>query len=181
MATDKVELQKIAILVDRFKEGDEEAFRELVFATQNKLFKTCYFITSNNEQAEDLTQETFVKVYKKLKELDDSKLFLGWMYRIAKNCFLDQLKLNEAKIEKGSASLVLLEDDKAKPEHDLHDLRVILNEFEEADRLLITLIELEEFSYAEAAQVFESTEDSIRSRIARLRKSLREKWLKKTT
>jgi RNA polymerase sigma-70 factor (ECF subfamily) len=79
-------------LVERFKTGDEEAFNEIVRTYQKKVYFLCYRMLETHEDAADLSQETFVRAYGALKKFDGRSGLYTWLYRIAMNLCLNQVK-----------------------------------------------------------------------------------------
>jgi len=88
-----------AALVTRAREGDQDAFRLLVERHSVKLFQLAFRMTGNEQDAEDLVQETFLRAYKQLNRFQ-SRAGLGtWLYRIAANCSLDLLRRQKRRGE----------------------------------------------------------------------------------
>ena len=88
-----------AALVTRAREGDQDAFRLLVERHSVRLFQLAFRMTSNEQDAEDLVQETFLRAYKQLSRFQ-SRAGLGtWLYRIAANCSLDLLRRQKRRGE----------------------------------------------------------------------------------
>src|SRR3954465_3500574 len=79
-------------LVRRAQEGDLTAFDVLIQRYQERVYATIYHMTSNHEDANDLTQETFVKAYKALTSFKGDSGFFTWVYRIAVNKTINFLK-----------------------------------------------------------------------------------------
>ena len=88
-----------AALVTRAREGDQDAFRLLVERHSVRLFQLAFRMTGNEQDAEDLVQETFLRAYKHLSRFQ-SRAGLGtWLYRIAANCSLDLLRRQKRRGE----------------------------------------------------------------------------------
>ena len=79
-------------LVDDFKRGDEQAFNELVRSYQQPVYQTARRLLGSHEEAEDLSQEVFVKAYRKLKDFRGDSSFFTWIYRITVNLSLNALR-----------------------------------------------------------------------------------------
>lgn len=79
-------------LVFRAKQGDSEAFAELVRSCQERVFRTILSFTRNVQDADDLMQETFLQAYRNLGEFKEQSSFFTWVYRIAVNRTLNFLK-----------------------------------------------------------------------------------------
>jgi len=79
-------------LVKQAKQGDVEAFTELVRRFQEKIYHTILSLTRNQQDADDLAQETFMHAYKSLRNFKQRSTFYTWIYRIAVNLTLNFLK-----------------------------------------------------------------------------------------
>ncbi len=77
-------------LTQRAKRGDREAFAELIEIYKDKIFQLAYRMVGNREDAEDIAQETFLRVYANLHAYDESYKFSTWIYRIATNLCIDR-------------------------------------------------------------------------------------------
>ena len=91
--------EKLIILA---KNGQETAFSALVQRYLSLVYNFSFRYTSSTTDAEDITQEVFIKVWRNLKKFDDSKAFRPWLYKIAKNTSLYWLK---KKVDKPFAAL----------------------------------------------------------------------------
>jgi RNA polymerase sigma-70 factor (ECF subfamily) len=103
-----------AARLDRARQGDEEAFRELVERHSTEVFRLAYRLTGNRENAEDVVQETFLKAYRSLHRFDARSAFGTWLYRIAANCAVDVLRRGE-RHDKRQATPVAQDDDGVDP------------------------------------------------------------------
>lgn len=81
-----------ARLVSLAKDGEREAFAELVNIYKGKLFHLAYRMLSNRQEAEDVVQDTFMRMYEHLERYDASHKFSTWIYRIATNLCIDRLR-----------------------------------------------------------------------------------------
>ncbi len=81
-------------IVLRAREGDSEAFRVLVERHSRSVFRLAYRMTRSEPDAEDVVQETFVKVFKNLNSYEERANFSTWLFRIAANCSVDWLRRN---------------------------------------------------------------------------------------
>lgn len=81
-----------ARLVKLARKGDQGAFAELVDLYKDKLFHLGYRMLSNRHEAEDVVQETFLRVHKNWSRYDDKQKFSTWIYRIATNLCIDRLR-----------------------------------------------------------------------------------------
>src|SRR5262245_28455356 len=78
--------------VERARAGDPEAFRSLVERHSRSVFRLAFRMTGNEEDAEDVVQETFLRAYRQLPQFESRANFGTWLYRIATNCSFDLLR-----------------------------------------------------------------------------------------
>ncbi len=78
-----------SVAVARVKAGDGDAYRALVDRHSRGVFRLAYRMTGNEQDAEDIVQETFLRAYKQLHRYESRASFGTWLYRIAANCSLD--------------------------------------------------------------------------------------------
>ena len=81
-----------AAAVARARTGDREAFRELVERHSRHIFRLAYRMTGNEEDAEDVVQETFLRAYRGLPRFEAKASFSTWIHRIASNCAVDLMR-----------------------------------------------------------------------------------------
>src|SRR5436190_22699029 len=88
-----------AAAAEQARKGDQQAFRVLVERHSRALFRLAFRMTGNEQDAEDLVQETFLRAYKQLANFDSRSAFGTWLYRIATNCSLDLLRRRKIRGE----------------------------------------------------------------------------------
>uniref|UniRef100_A0A7C6AF29 Sigma-70 family RNA polymerase sigma factor n=1 Tax=candidate division WOR-3 bacterium TaxID=2052148 RepID=A0A7C6AF29_UNCW3 len=92
-------------LVRRYKNGDENAFDSLFERYQQPIYSICYRFVRNEDDARELTQEVFIKIYQNLKRFNEKSKFFTWVYRIAVNtCISFKRKYHETTELDGSIS-----------------------------------------------------------------------------
>ena len=107
-----------AVAVARARAGDQDAFGMLVERHSIRLFQLVYRMTGNEQDAEDMVQETFLRAYKQLNRFE-SRAGLGtWLHRIAANCSLDLLRKRKRQDERVDA--VQLESEQPIPDLSSH-------------------------------------------------------------
>ena len=79
-------------MIEEAKNGNFEAFGELISLYEKKIYNYCLRLTNRREDAEDLTQEVFVRVYKALKGFKGNSQFSTWIFRIAHNICIDHYR-----------------------------------------------------------------------------------------
>lgn len=174
-------------LVKRAREGDLQAYDELVQRYQERIYATIYHMTSNHEDANDLAQETFIKAFQALRSFKGGSSFYTWIYRIAVNKTINFLKqrrhkghmsLNELDFNaENDPDLVALISDKT-PQRDagLNELKEKLNEamqrLSEPHRLVVTLHDVQGLAHEDIAEIMECNIGTVRSRLFYARQQL---------
>ena len=80
------------IIIDQILEGDTNAFSVLVDRYKDLVFTLAIRMVKNREEAEEVSQDTFIKVYKSLSKFKGNSKFSTWIYKVAYNTCLDRLK-----------------------------------------------------------------------------------------
>ena len=187
-------------LIRRLKARDESAFREMVRTYQDQVYNLVFRMLGNHEEAEDLSQDVFVTVFKSIDKFRGDSKLSTWLYRIAanqcKNRYkylarrqfhaakpLDELSERDAAGRDGgpvmSLQAQISEPDKIVEGKRLE--RAIQQEIaglEEEQRLLVVLRDIQGLSYQEMAGITELPEGTVKSRLHRARMNLK-KRLKK--
>src|SRR5260370_10381144 len=78
--------------VERVLAGDQDAFRLLVERHSRSLFRLAYRVTGNEQDAEEVVQDAFLRAYRKMDRFESRANFGTWLYRIAVNCALDRMR-----------------------------------------------------------------------------------------
>src|SRR2546427_11279462 len=102
-----------AAVLARARQGDSEAFRALVERHSRSVFRLAFRMTGNEQDAEDVVQETFLRAYKQLNRFESRAGFGTWLHRIAANCSLDLLR--KRKRQDDQVDAVELESEERLP------------------------------------------------------------------
>ncbi len=94
-----------AAAAEEARKGNQHAFRVLVERHSRPVFRLAYRMTGNEQDAEDLVQETFLRAYKQLHRFDGRATFATWLYRICANCSLDLIRLRNNRREQQTWSV----------------------------------------------------------------------------
>lgn len=97
--------QNDQILIDRLCSGDQKAFTDLVGQYKKKVYYLAYDITGDHHEAEDISQEVFMKVYRALKRFRRDSKMSSWLHQITVNASIDFLRRKSAKPAKSMAEL----------------------------------------------------------------------------
>src|SRR5690242_7252977 len=93
-----------AAFVTKARTGDPDAFRVLVERHSRSLFRLAFRMTGNEQDAEDVVQESFLRAYRQLARFDERASFGTWLYRIASNCSLDLVRSKKRRSERVAAA-----------------------------------------------------------------------------
>jgi RNA polymerase sigma-70 factor (ECF subfamily) len=176
----QVEADADALIVAEVRAGKVAAFDQLVLKYRERIYAIIYNLTSNREDASDLTQDAFIRAFQSINSYGGQSSFFTWLYRIAVNGARTHLRKNRLRtffsIEQASEEEntpewlnTLAVEAGAEKEVFARDLRQRLNEsFQKLSikhRTVITLFEIDGLSHAEIAEVMECTEGTVRSRL----------------
>ncbi len=167
------------LLINRILTGDKGAFRVLVERYQNLVFTIAFRITNNREEAEEVAQDVFMKVYNNLGGFKGDSKFSSWLYRIAHNTGLTKIrgrkeehKQIDTTTDYYAGPSVLNE---AEQSFTKADLNKAISMLEPEEATIITLFYLSEQSLDEIAEILNIEPNAAKVRLFRSRKKLREK------
>lgn len=177
-----MEKEKIKRLVLQAGQGDRAAFGELYEETGRSVYFNCLKLLGNAQQAEDITQDTFMKALEKLDSLKEPENFSAWVNRIAINNCKMYFRKNPRTAEEESEKIIddtpdseLIPDDYADSEE---KRRIIMNIIDTAltdeQRQTIILYYFDMMSVAEIAEIMECSVGTVTSRLSAARKKIRE-------
>ena len=175
-------------LISKSKKGDFLAFEILINKYSKQVFNILLRLLGNREDAEDVSQEVFVKVYKKLHTYKGNSQFYTWLFRIAINAGKDHLKkkkweypletLGEDRFSFPQGHSVGPEATVINKEKKELILRALM-ELKLEQRAIIILRDIQGFSYEEISGILGISIGTVKSRISRTRKTLKEKLINK--
>ncbi len=175
-----------AALVRRAQAGDQLAFREVVERYQSKVFSIIYGILRNHNDAEDIAQQVFTKVYFSIRSFDFRSSLLTWIYKITVNECYDYLrkkKVRKLVYESDFTEEDTLRMENSEPARDQRppvdvtlaqrDLALkLLAKLPEEERTLLLLKEVEGHSVEELAEMTGINENTIKVKLVRARQKL---------
>lgn len=176
-------------LVERARNGDREAFRQLVVAYQERIFIIIRGMVRNQEDARDIAQDVFIKAYSSLDSFRGQSSFYTWLYRIAVNMTIDfrrkmdrkQESAYDDRIEPDSVEGAIVPGSTQYSPHRAYlgkelgiNIRRAMDSLPPDQRTAIVLRELEGLSYKEIADIMECSQGTVMSRLFYGRKKLQE-------
>jgi RNA polymerase sigma-70 factor (ECF subfamily) len=186
-------------LIARLLERDEQAFNDIMRLYQDKVFSLIFRMLGNRPEAEDVTQEVFITVFKNIESFRGEAKFTTWLLRIAANHSKNRIKHLARRPTEGAdpddvSQLRALPDRPAPPVQSRIDtpdtlleaaqterlMQEAIANLPEDQRLLVVLRDVEEMSYQEIEEITGLPEGTIKSRLHRARMAIKE-WVDKHT
>ena len=157
-----------------FGNSQRSAFRRLVANSRERLYRMAYAWTGDASLADDLVQQTMLKALSNQKQLRDFAAAEGWLFRIMTNCLTDYRRAKREFLTGDSLEII----EHTTPEHRageqqlVQKVRQAVQKLPINHRLVVTLVDLEEFSYASVAQILDIPVGTVMSRLYRGRRAL---------
>ncbi len=172
--------QKEKELIKRIRDGEPQAFSILVGHYQQPLYNLILQIVSSPEDAEELTQDAFVKAFKKLGSFRGDSGIFTWLYRIAYNTAISAARKRKTVFHDFDDKTMNnipdeLVDEVLNREEDetlLHSMKVAIEQLRPEEKALITLYHLQGRSVCEIATIMKITNDNVKVKLFRTRKKI---------
>lgn len=164
------------VLIQKVKNGDHKAFRELYDRNVSSLYRFMSQFTKDRDQLQDWVQRAFIKSYENISSFDGISMYATWLFKIA----LNEMKMDLRRAGRISSSV--FEEDMHPVEEDDGEfvwdqvMKVWLNELDEIKRSVFILYEVEGYSHSEIAVMLNLRESTSRTILTRTKKWLKEKW-----
>jgi RNA polymerase sigma-70 factor, ECF subfamily len=168
------------LLVRRAAAGDESAYSKLIQAYQSRLYNFVRSMVQNEELAEDITQESFVKAYFSLSKLKEPARFKSWLFRIANNNTLDYLRKKKLPMQEVDEAVRESYVDERNPEAGAIEgersahIWAALKKLKPEQRNILVMCDIQGLSYAEIAEALGVPFGTVQSRIFYARKKLKD-------
>lgn len=175
------------MLINRAKSGDEQAFEKIVKLYEKNVYNSALYIAKNREDAFDISQEVFLKLWRTLPSYRGDASLKTWVATITRTCAIDYIR---ARNQKQTSSLTYEEDEKeidvidedtaSNPEKSFEQkeraaaVRKAVGALPEPIRETLILREFHDLSYAEIANIQKISEGTVKSRISRGREQIKE-------
>ncbi|WP_010631745.1 RNA polymerase sigma factor SigW [Sporolactobacillus vineae] len=179
--------QKEKRLIKKVKKGDHQAFADLVDRYKNSVCSICLRMVGNREEAEDLSQEAFIRAYNNISKFDSDRKFSTWLFRIATNLSIDSLRRKKPSVSldaeipgtEGLALNTLLPGNTVPP-----DEQIVMAETEQwiqkeigalpdKYRSAVILKYVEDLSLKEISEIMRLPVGTVKTRVHRGREMLR--------
>jgi RNA polymerase sigma-70 factor (ECF subfamily) len=172
-------------LIQQLKQGNEPAFRWLVDNYRNRVFHTVLNIVQDEAEAEDATQEVFIKVYESVSQFKQESALSTWIYRIAVHKALDKIRRRKTRQRLHQLMPWWMPDEKKSEASEFHHpgiqlehkekaavLFAAINSLPEKQRVAFTLIKVQGMSYEEATGIMDQSIKAVESLITRAKANL---------
>lgn len=161
--------------------GDRQAFERIVETYRDQVYWTAYNLVLDSEDARDVAQQSFIKVWKALPEYDFEKSFSGWVSRITANCAIDLLRARKhiEPLESEDTSVPSLIQPFASSLERTIDIRKIFQRIapllSQRQRVILVLREIYGMEMSEIAELMQCTESTVRNHLSQAKDSFRKK------
>lgn len=155
--------------------NQRQLFQRLFEENSKRVYHLCYGYTGDGDSANDLMQETFIKVWQNLDKFRNQSQFSTWIYRIAVNTCLSYLRTakRRATDELNDSIIENYTEEPSEKQEQIALLYKSIAQLEENERIIITMV-LDEVPYPEIAEVAGITEGNLRVKIHRIKQKLTE-------
>ena len=184
--SDLDELEEERGLIDKAKRGDQLSFKKIVEKYKSQVGSLAYRMVGDYEDAKDITQNVFVKIYQNLKRFDTKRKFSTWLYRIAMNASIDFLrKYRRHKIDHLDDLIGQLSNAKGNTEKVFNDTLIrwsvkdVLDSLSAKQKAVFVLRDLEGLDIKEVAQITGMPQATVRWYLHRARAKLKAELIKR--
>jgi len=164
------------VIIQQVLQGDKKAYAVLIGRYQHFVFTFIKRLTNNHEDAEELTQDVFIKAYHSLSSYNNTAKFSTWLYSIARNTTLSHMRKH--KITTTSEEELKINDHSTQTDIDRKNKTIIINtainQLEPSDAQVLTLFYLNEQTIDEIAHILDITKTNVKVKLYRSRKKLKE-------
>ena len=175
-------------IVQAAQAGDERAFAQLLGGVRDQIYRWALVITADSDDAEDVTQQVSITLYRKLHMFQERSEFTTWLYRIVRNTALEAGRrvrfTREVSIddddERGAGKLSTATEDRLQQIHDAQTaglMRALFTQLPPRQRQLLDLVDMQGYKAVEAAEMLEIEPETARVHLLRARRTLRAKMM----
>ena len=172
-------------IIKRCQQGDEQAFQQLVKRYQDKAIWIAYQMVNNYEEARDISQDAFIRVYKSINKFNLMSNFYTWLYRIVVNLCIDHLRRFKNR-NRAISTEDIGEICDEKPSHEvnlekmelLQKIYNVLEQIPPKYKAILILRDIEDYDCKEVADILNCNHNTIRWRLFRGRQIFKDIWEK---
>lgn len=178
-------------LIEKAIKGDEESFESLILSCKGKAYNIALRYVGNKDDALDILQDSFIKVFRSLPNFKGDSRFETWVYRIVVNTCKDFIRKETSKPKSDSIYheykeeeyIIDIKDNDDGPEEKIMQNELgnyiikCLNKLKEEQKEILILRDIQGFSYEEIAKILNCNIGTVKSRIARSRNALRKIYI----
>ena len=161
---------ELAALVREAQAGDEAALPKLIAATEERLYRFLLFLSGDSQLANDLGQDTYLYAFEQLAKISEPQAFLHWLFKVARNKFLDHKK---SPRNRPTTPVETLDSPDLQHSPEKRELviqvRKAFGTLDPDERLVLCLVDIEGYTLAEAAKFIGISEAALTSRVRRAR------------
>jgi RNA polymerase sigma factor (sigma-70 family) len=161
--------------------GKSEAFGYIYKSTVNELMAICRRYASSHDEAKDILQESYIKIYKNLDKFDISLPFESWAKRIAINTAIDHYRKNIHKTLRSIDNLDIVDEEEVFVSNDILNCNIekvmeAIQELPDGYRIILNLFVMENKTHREIAELLNINESTSRSQLTKARKTLKSRF-----
>lgn len=172
-------------IIELVKKGDQAAFRTLVEEYRQKAFSMAFRILCDEEEARDIVQDSFIKIWQKIGTYDMSMKFSTWLYKIVANTAIDRMRQirrhNHVNLDKAIVKIDHLNIENMQKEADNKEtarlIRWLADGLPEKQQIVFIMRDLEGIDSPEVRKILNMSENSVKSNLYHARAAIREKLL----
>lgn len=168
------------------QKGDEEAFTSLVETYHKAVYHLCFRMLGNHEDAEDASQETFLRAFRSLKRYDLNRPFSTWLLSIAAHHCIDLIRKRRMRIVSiENLPVPHVQDPSPEVETSMisnqerRNIQEVLAVLHSLDRAIVVMYYWYEFSYHEIAEALRLSTSAVKSRLHRARRAMAQSWMER--
>lgn len=175
-AQDSLDPQELELLIITIQRGNSRQYSLIVKAFQQPIYRYCYRLLANKQDAEDAVQDILVKAYQSLHQYKRAEHFSAWLYRIAYHYCLNLLR--KRRVHKQVMRIIRLETLSASPEQELDNrlykpsLAAALSQLSLEERNMLILRVFEEQTFAEMSEILKIKPNALIKRMKRIKQKV---------
>lgn len=173
-------------LVLKIRQGDSEAFEQLVRRKTTKVYALCYRVIGNGEDAKDISQLVFIKLWENLEKYDPSYAFDTWLYRMVTNVAIDFMRNKQSRDNAVNSNLRLVKTSSEAEQGVVIQRKEIENVFNSIatclspkQKAIFVMNQMDDLPSAEIAKILGCRESTVRNHLFNARKLMQQQLQKK--